>query len=44
MKKLKTLYEYLNAKDDKKILFLTTSNRWDGDKENPKSSILADEL
>ena len=29
---------------NKKILFLTTSNRWEGDNELPKSSIIADEL
>ena len=44
MDKLKRLYNYLKKNDDKKILFLTTSNRWEGDKELPKSSIIADEL
>lgn len=29
---------------DKKILFLTTSNRWSGDDELPKSTILAKEI
>lgn len=43
MKKLKSLEEYL-SKSKKKILFLTTSNRWSGEKELPKSSILAKEL
>lgn len=31
-----------NLKDFKKILLLTTSNRWIGDKERPKSSDIAD--
>ena len=44
MKELKTLFDYLNSQSDKKILFLTTSNRWEGDKELPKSSIVAEEL
>jgi len=44
MDKLKRLYNYLKKNDKKKILFLTTSNRWEGDKELPKSSIIADEL
>ena len=44
MDKLKTLYSYLKSRKDKKILFLTTSNRWEGQKETPKSSIIADEL
>lgn len=44
MKELKILYDYLNSNSDKKILFLTTSNRWVGDKELPKSSVLAEEL
>ena len=44
MDNLKKLYNYLKKKKDKKILFLTTSNRWEGDKELPKSSIIADEL
>ena len=44
MDNLKKLYKYLKGKKDKKILFLTTSNRWEGDKELPKSSIIADEL
>jgi multimeric flavodoxin WrbA len=44
MKELKSLYGYLNKNKKKKILFLTTSNRWSGDKELPKSSIIADEL
>ena len=44
MKELKSLYKYLNKNKSKKILFLTTSNRWSGDKELPKSSIIADEL
>lgn len=44
MDKLKTLYNFLKAKKGKKILFLTTSNRWEGQKETPKSSMIADEL
>ena len=44
MDNLKKLYKYLKGKKDKKILFLTTSNRWEGDNELPKSSIIADEL
>ena len=44
MDKLKILYNYLKKNNKKKILFLTTSNRWSGDKELPKSSIIADEL
>jgi multimeric flavodoxin WrbA len=44
MEKLEVLYNYLKNKNNKKILFLTTSNRWEGDKEMPKSSIIADEL
>jgi multimeric flavodoxin WrbA len=44
MKELESLYNYLKNKNSKKILFLTTSNRWEGDKEMPKSSIVADEL
>lgn len=44
MDNLKKLYTYLKKQKNKKILFLTTSNRWDGDNELPKSSIIADEL
>jgi multimeric flavodoxin WrbA len=44
MKELKSLYNYLNKRKDKKILFLTTSNRWSGDKELPKSSMIAEEI
>ena len=44
MDKLKKLYNHLKKKEGKKILFLTTSNRWEGEKELPKSSIIADEL
>ena len=33
------LIEYLSKKN--KVLFLTTSNRWEGSKEIPKSTILA---
>jgi multimeric flavodoxin WrbA len=43
MYKLTKLYKYLKN-SDKKILFLTTSNRWEGEKELPKSSIIAHEL
>lgn len=38
--KLNVVIEYL--KDKKKVLFLTTSNRWEGDKETPKSTVLAE--
>ena len=44
MDKLKRLYNYLKKNDEKKILFLTTSNRWEGEKELPKSSMIAQEL
>lgn len=44
MDKLKRLYNYLKKNKNKKILFLTTSNRWSGDKELPKSSIIASEI
>ena len=44
MDNLKKLYNYLKKNQKKKILFLTTSNRWEGDKELPKSSMIADEL
>lgn len=44
MKDLNKLYKYLNKNKKKKILFLTTSNRWSGDKELPKSSMIAEEL
>lgn len=43
MDKLTKLFKYLKN-SDKKILFLTTSNRWEGEKELPKSSIIAHEL
>ena len=36
---LEKLIEYLSGK--KKVLFLTTSNRWEGSKEIPKSTLLA---
>ena len=36
---LEKLMEYLSGK--KKVLFLTTSNRWEGSKEIPKSTLLA---
>ena len=44
MDSLKKLYSYLKKNKNKKILLLTTSNRWSGDKELPKSSMIADEL
>ena len=44
MTELKRLYNYLKKNNKKKVLFLTTSNRWSGDKELPKSSIIAEEL
>ena len=43
MDKLTKLYKYLKN-SDKKILLLTTSNRWEGEKELPKSSVIAHEL
>ena len=43
MDKLNKLYKYLKN-SDKKILFLTTSSRWEGEKELPKSSVIAHEL
>ncbi len=33
MDKLKRLYNYIKKDKRKKILFLTTSNRWEGEKE-----------
>ena len=33
-----------HLKQKQKILFLTTSNRWAGDKEKPKSTLLAEEI
>ena len=39
MSKLEKTIEFLGTK--KKVLLLTTSNRWEGDKELPKSSLLA---
>lgn len=44
MKELKKFYQYLRKNQKKKILFLTTSNRWSGDKELPKSSTIAEEI
>lgn len=43
---IKKFYNYLKKKDDagNKIIFLTTSNRWEGDKQQPKSSMLAQKL
>ena len=38
-KKLEETKKYLQNKN--KILFITTSNRWSGDEEQPKSSVLA---
>ena len=38
--KLSNAIDFLKKK--KKVLFLTTSNRWEGDKEKPKSTILAE--
>lgn len=38
--KIEAVVEYL--KNKKKVLFLTTSNRWEGDKEKPKSTVLAE--
>lgn len=44
MDSLNKLYKYLKNKQDCKIVFLTTSNRWEGEKELPKSSMIAEEL
>lgn len=44
MEKFSKLYKFLKNKKNSKILFLTTSNRWKGDNETPKSSIIAGEL
>ena len=43
---LKKFYNYLKDKDSKghRIIFFTTSNRWSGEKELPKSSELALEI
>ena len=38
--KVLRVIEHLKKKD--KVLFLTTSNRWEGDKEKPKSTLLAE--
>jgi len=38
--KVDTVIEHLKKKN--KVLLLTTSNRWEGDKEKPKSTILAE--
>ena len=43
MMNYKKLIDYL-SKCDKKVLLLTTSNRWEGLEEQPKSSLLANEL
>ena len=44
MEKLHELYKFLKNKNDSKILFITTSNRWTGDNEKPKSTIIAENL
>ena len=38
--KVNKIIEHLKGKE--KVLFLTTSNRWEGDKEKPKSTLLAE--
>lgn len=43
-KDFEKLYNFLKKNDDKKKIFITTSNRWDGDSQRPKSSMLADQL
>lgn len=45
-KEITTFFKYLKSKDKSgsRILFLTTSNRWSGAKETPKSSQLAIEF
>lgn len=44
MKELDRMYKFLKKNNKKKVLFLTTSNRWSGDKELPKSSTIAEEI
>lgn len=44
MKELDRIYKFLKKNNKKKVLFLTTSNRWSGDKELPKSSTIAEEI
>ena len=44
MDNINKLYKFLNKNSNNKILFLTTSNRWEGENELPKSSIIANEL
>lgn len=44
MDQLKSLYSYLTKQKNKKIVFLTTSTRWEGEPDLPKSSMIADEL
>jgi multimeric flavodoxin WrbA len=44
MDQLKSLYSYLKKQKNKKIVFLTTSTRWEGETDLPKSSMIADEL
>lgn len=41
-KRFEKTLDYLRGK--KRVLFLTTSNRWSGDNETPKSSIVAERL
>ena len=41
-KKVDEIFAHLAKKD--KVLFLTTSNRWEGDSELPKSSLFAKKL
>ena len=43
MKELQALIDRL-SQGDKKVLLLTTSNRWEGQKEEPKSSMLASRI
>ena len=44
MRELSKLYKYLLKNKNKNILFITTSNRWAGDKDLPKSSMIAHEI
>jgi hypothetical protein len=43
---VKKFFSYLKKKDSEgcKIIFFTTSNRWEGEKELPKSSMLAKDI
>jgi multimeric flavodoxin WrbA len=44
MDPLVKMYNYINSTPEAKVLFLTTSNRWEGEKTPPRSSQLAASL